>query len=180
MTHLIKKIMLFISVASLCVVLSACGPDGRVSKQNIGFLGGAVAGGLLGSQVGGGSGRFLATGVGAILGAMAGQAIGHYMDEQDRRNVQGALNTVPEGQSVAWENNKGTQYTFKPVKSGTYYPKKEYDHVVKEKHRYKECREFYQEVFIGGKKQQAYGTACRNGAHEAWKIINTEQLPAGA
>ena len=176
MNQLIKKTTLSISIASLCAVLVACGPDGTMSKQNIGAIGGAVAGGLLGSQFGGGSGKLLATGLGAVLGAMAGQAIGKSMDDQDKQNMQGALNSVPAGQAVGWQNQQGSRYTFKPVRSGTYYSEKEYRHVVKLKRHYKYCREFYQKVYIGGKKQQAYGTACRNSPHEAWKIINSEHM----
>lgn len=37
---------------------------------------GAIAGGILGNQVGGGSGKKIATGVGVIAGAMAGEHIG--------------------------------------------------------------------------------------------------------
>jgi outer membrane lipoprotein SlyB len=47
----------------------------------IGTGGGAVIGGLLGNQVGGGSGRRLATAAGAIGGAVAGSAI------EDRANL---------------------------------------------------------------------------------------------
>jgi|GEM_PF-1038651 len=176
MNLLIKKMAISISIASFSVLLAGCAQDGSMSKQNIGVIGGAVAGGLLGSTVGQGSGRLLATGLGAILGGMAGQAIGKSMDEQDKQNMQGALDSVPEGQAVGWKNQQGAQYTFKPVRGGTYYSEKEYHHVAKIKRHYKECREFYQEVYIGGKKQQAYGTACRNGSHEAWKIINTEKM----
>ncbi|HSH47376.1 MAG TPA: glycine zipper 2TM domain-containing protein [Halomonas sp.] len=51
----------------------------------LGTGGGAVIGGLLGDQVGGGSGRRLATAAGAIGGAVAGSAI------EERANLISAL-----------------------------------------------------------------------------------------
>lgn len=51
----------------------------------LGTGGGAVIGGLLGDQVGGGSGRRLATAAGAIGGAVAGSAI------EERANLINAL-----------------------------------------------------------------------------------------
>ncbi|QEM81111.1 glycine zipper 2TM domain-containing protein [Halomonas binhaiensis] len=50
----------------------------QIQAENSGILGsggGAIIGGLLGNQVGGGSGRTLATAAGAIGGAMAGSKI---------------------------------------------------------------------------------------------------------
>jgi outer membrane lipoprotein SlyB len=41
----------------------------------VGAVGGALLGGLLGSQIGGGTGQTIATGVGAVGGAMAGKAV---------------------------------------------------------------------------------------------------------
>ncbi|MHB8471649.1 MAG: outer membrane lipoprotein [Gammaproteobacteria bacterium] len=51
------------------------------STSGIGLVGGAVVGGLLGNQVGGGHGRDAATVVGAVGGAMAGNEI------EKRRNT---------------------------------------------------------------------------------------------
>jgi len=34
------------------------------------------------------------------------------------------------------------------------------------------CREFLQEVVIGGRKEQAYGTACRQ-PDGSWEVIST-------
>jgi len=65
--------------ASLC---AACGKVESVNvvKQNgegtgLGVVGGAVVGGLLGSQVGGGSGKNVATVLGAVGGGVAGNEV---------------------------------------------------------------------------------------------------------
>ena len=49
--------------------------DADDSTRMLGAVGGGVIGGLLGNTVGGGSGKRLATGVGAVGGAVAGSAI---------------------------------------------------------------------------------------------------------
>jgi uncharacterized protein YcfJ len=58
------------------LALSACAPaetyQGRQLSCAGGVLGGAAVGGLLGNQVGGGTGQDIATAVGAGLGALAG------------------------------------------------------------------------------------------------------------
>ena len=62
--------------ALFLLMLAACAPaetyQGRQLSCAGGVLGGAAAGGLLGNQVGGGSGKDIATAVGAGLGALAG------------------------------------------------------------------------------------------------------------
>lgn len=57
---------------------------GNESNTGIGSIGGAVLGGLLGNQVGGGSGRVLSTAVGGIGGAVAGSSV------ENRANRVGA------------------------------------------------------------------------------------------
>ncbi|MFO1209279.1 MAG: glycine zipper 2TM domain-containing protein [Amaricoccus sp.] len=58
------------------LALAGCAPaenyQGRQLSCAGGVLGGAAAGGILGNQVGGGTGKDLATALGAGLGALAG------------------------------------------------------------------------------------------------------------
>lgn len=64
--------------------LGACNTtQGVGTKQGVGALGGAVLGGLAGSQVGGGSGRLWATGAGVLLGGLLGSEIGSSLDNAD-------------------------------------------------------------------------------------------------
>lgn len=57
------------------VIESITSVDQRAEGSGVGAVGGAVLGGLLGNQVGGGNGRKLATVAGAIGGAVAGNQV---------------------------------------------------------------------------------------------------------
>ena len=71
-----------------------------MSKQQLGTGLGAAAGGLLGNQVGRGTGRVLATAAGAVVGGYVGNRIGKNLDEQDRKRLSDAtLKTAETGRS---------------------------------------------------------------------------------
>jgi surface antigen len=116
-------------VASSAALLLAC--TTVPSKQDQGVMIGAVAGGILGNQVGGGSGRVLAT--------MAGT---------DRMNTTAALENVRTGVPSAWVNpDTGYEYVVTPTNT--------YDGASGP------CREYTMNATIGGRTEQVYGTACR-------------------
>lgn len=156
-----KKLILTIAMVST-VALGACESlNGAGNKQMIGGAGGAVLGGLAGSQIGGGSGRLWATGAGVLLGALAGSEIGSSLDKADRTYAQQAAvraNTAPIGQTISWNNpDSGNYGTVTPVNdgrdtAGNY------------------CREYQQTVYVGGKQESAYGTACQQ-PDGSWKIV---------
>src|ERR1700734_3307451 len=85
------------------LTLSACAqngednPWGMGTKQTVGTGAGAVAGGLLGSQLGGGSGKLWATGAGALLGAFVGSSIGKSLDQADLAAHQQAVEQAETG-----------------------------------------------------------------------------------
>jgi outer membrane lipoprotein SlyB len=54
----------------------------------LGALGGAVAGGLVGNQIGGGRGKILTTIAGAVGGGLAGNGIEHAVRKQTSYQVQ--------------------------------------------------------------------------------------------
>jgi uncharacterized protein YcfJ len=64
------------AIAMLLPLLAACAAGDSYQTRQLscagGVLGGAAAGGILGNQVGGGTGKDIATAVGAGLGALAG------------------------------------------------------------------------------------------------------------
>src|SRR3954466_14589369 len=99
---------IIIATALTATLLSGCTTDGVGTKQGIGTLGGAAAGGLLGSQIGGGTGKLAATAAGTLLGAFLGNSIGSSLDKADQlaleRNTYTALTTKRLGQPVAWSN----------------------------------------------------------------------------
>ncbi|RVU33841.1 glycine zipper 2TM domain-containing protein [Hwanghaeella grinnelliae] len=152
-----------IVVAMAASLLTACEAN-QGTKQTIGGLGGAVLGGLLGSQIGGGSGRLVAVGAGAVLGGLVGSSIGKSLDETDKlmmeRTTQASLEHVQSGQTSTWSNpDSGHQGTVTPTK--TYQePSGQY------------CREYQQTVTVGNEQQEAYGTACRQ-PDGSWKIVSS-------
>ena len=144
------------------LALAACS-ETMGQKEGIGTLLGAVAGGVAGSQVGKGRGQLVATGVGTLLGAVIGGEIGKSLDRADQlamqHETQNTLETAPSGTTNTWHNpDSGNSGTVTPTKTyqqgdGTY------------------CREFQQTVTVGGKTQDAFGTACRQ-PDGSWQIVS--------
>ena len=155
---------LFLGLATISMIaLGACSntTQGWGTKQTIGTGAGAVGGGLLGSQIGGGSGRLWSTGAGVLLGALIGSEIGSSLDRADQAYANKAMNsahTAPVGETVAWNNPEtGNRGSYTPVRDGT-----------STTGRY--CREYQQTVIVGGKEQSAYGTACQQ-PDGSWEVI---------
>lgn len=150
-----------VSVVAVGLALAGCANQG--TKQTVGGVGGAVLGGLLGSQVGGGSGRLWATGAGAVIGALVGSEIGRSLDDNDRRNMeattQASLEHTQSGSTSTWTNPDSGN-------SGTVTPSRTYQ---TDSGQY--CREYQQTVTVGGKTEEAFGTACRQ-PDGSWRIVS--------
>ena len=87
------------ALVMMAIGLAGCGPEGP-NKADTGLVVGAVAGGILGNQVGKGSGNVAATAIGAVVGGIVGSEIGRSMDAQDRRLAQEAeFDALERGQS---------------------------------------------------------------------------------
>lgn len=134
---------------------------GEINKQGLVGLTGAVAGGVIGSNIGKGSGNTAAIIGGTILGGLLGSEIGKSLDKADvahaRRTQQSALETNRSGTTSTWKNpDTGA--------SGTVTPSRAFERDGRQ------CREFTQTVSIGGKTEKAYGTACRQ-SDGSWQIV---------
>jgi surface antigen len=122
---------------------------GRCNREKLGAVLGGVIGGAVGSQIGHGDGRTVATITGAVIGILVGQSIGRHMDEIDQNCTGQTLEYAPDHAPVSWRDpDTGNAYTVIPVRT---YPAPG--------NRY--CREYQTDAIIGGKRQQVYGTACR-------------------
>ncbi|MGQ0527272.1 MAG: RT0821/Lpp0805 family surface protein [Alphaproteobacteria bacterium] len=157
-----KKFIL-IPVMMLAFGLSACNTtQGWGTKQTIGTGAGAVGGGLLGSQVGSGSGRLWATGAGVLLGGLLGSEIGSSLDRADMAYAQQANQrayTAPVGERVTWNNpQSGNSGYIVPTRDG-----------YSSSGRY--CREYQQTVVVGGRQETAYGQACQQ-PDGSWQVVN--------
>ncbi len=147
------------AVISSAVIVSGCQSAGP--KESWGTLIGAAAGGLVGSQIGGGTGNAAAIGLGVLLGGLAGQNVGKTLDRADMAYASetsySAFENAPSGTTYQWNNpDSGNSGSTTPTQTyqtsdGTY------------------CREFTQTVNVGGEIQDAYGTACRQ-PDGSWKI----------
>ena len=133
-----------------------------MTNQDVGTLSGAALGGLVGSQFGKGGGQALAIGAGIFAGALIGGAIGKNMDETDKLKMNHALEANAVGQPAYWTNTKtNSTYTVVPEKN-----------VTVDSNPY--CREYRTTAIIAGKKQQMYGTACRQ-PDGTWKMMSSAE-----
>lgn len=79
--------------------------------------------------------------------------------QREHEAAQIAATTAPIGERIIWQEG-GASGTVVATREGT-----------STSGRY--CREFQQEVSIGGKTEQAYGTACRN-PDGSWEVISVD------
>ena len=145
-------------VISFLVAVSSCtltstSPSEQGPKQAIGTITGMVIGGKIAKDLTEDSSkRNIWTLAGVTLGAFLGNEIGASMDKTDILMAQKARNYALENNKVnsqaAWKNPDSGN-------SGVIYPTRTYS--VGDQ----PCREFTQEIIIGGKIQTGYGKACR-------------------
>lgn len=158
---MIKKIaltgLLFISAINL----SACTPGNNAQGST---AVGAVTGGLIANQLFSGQNAFAGVIAGALIGGIIGNQVGQYMDRQDRINMQSAIIHTPINQQANWTSNRpgpqGQRITYSVTPTKSYY----------RDNRRRYCREYRTVVHIGGRRQTAFGRACRMPDGQ-WKII---------
>lgn len=152
----------FAIVVLAALALGACQQGQGPDKTDIGTLLGGIGGAVAGAQIGSGSGRLAATAAGTLIGAFVGREVGKSLDRADVAAAQQAQNkahTAPVGEKIVWSNpESGHSGSVTPVRQGT-------DSTGNQ------CREYQSTVTIGGKTEQAYGTACRQ-PDGSWKVVN--------
>jgi surface antigen len=153
------KLTRIATVVLLAFALTACA-DQYGPKQTGGTLVGAGLGALAGSQIGSGGGQLAAVAIGTLLGAFVGSEVGKSLDKADQLYAQQAAQQAQDtqlGQTITWNNpDSGHSGTVTAVRDG-YNSGGSY------------CREYQQTVTIGGKTEEAYGTACQQ-PDGSWKI----------
>jgi surface antigen len=149
-------------VMAAVLALGACQQGQGPDKTDIGTVLGGVGGAVIGAQFGSGTGRLAATAAGTLIGAFVGREVGKSLDKADIAAAQQAQNkahTAPVGEKIVWSNpDTGHSGSVTPVRQGT-------DSAGNQ------CREYQSTVTIGGKTEQAYGTACRQ-PDGSWKVVN--------
>jgi len=155
-----SRISKTILIAVLAVGLSACQMGGG-QKQVGGTLLGAGLGALAGSQIGSGRGKLVAVALGTLGGAFLGNSIGQSLDRADQAYARQAAigaQSAPIGAPVAWRNpDSGNYGSVVAIREGANTVTGAY------------CREYQKTVTVGGKTEQAYGTACRQ-PDGSWKV----------
>ena len=98
---------------------------------------------------------------GVLIGGLLGGAIGNALDQKDKEMAAQAAHRAFEnsrsGESSAWQNpDSGNSGSITPTR--TYQvPDGRY------------CREYQQDIVVGGKSEKSYGTACRQ-PDGTWQI----------
>ncbi|PPE05337.1 glycine zipper 2TM domain-containing protein [Holospora curviuscula] len=151
---IIKKAWVF---TLMVVGLLGCDPQNSPKLGQMGglILGGAT-GGFLGSTIGKGRGRVIATAVGAVLGGALGSMIGSQLDPKEQREVKNStVYALESGQVQTWKSStKNARCMVQPsVIDST------------------GCREYKTIVIIDGRRQEAYGRACKDEFGQ-WRIEN--------
>lgn len=148
-----KKTFLCSMVILSTLGLVGCGPNPNTTG---GTMLGAVAGGLIGSQFGGGSGHIAGALIGAAAGGYIGNRIGQSMDRQDQLDYRQAAMENQINQESRWTNHRTHR---------TYYvePVREYH---AHNHR---CRRVKTTVeFDNGRTRDAYSTVCKSRRDGEW------------
>lgn len=153
-----KKVAVLMMGAML---LSGCETSGP--KQNTGAIIGAVGGALLGSAIAGHDDQGIGVAMGAAMGGILGAGIGKSLDDADRAAMQraqyNAFERNPSGTPSYWSNPDSGHSGYVTPRPAVQSAEGQY------------CREFTQEITVGGEKKKGYGTACRQ-PDGTWKIVN--------
>ncbi len=158
-----KKILISSYLVLLLSGLSGCVDQyGNSNYEGGSTLGGALGGAFIGSKFGGSStgGKIAGGMIGAFAGGLIGNKVGKRLDAraQERMNKTAlyTLNNGSIGQDYGWESENTR---------GSFMVTRDYNR----NNRY--CREFTQKIYIDGKQQNGYGTACRQ-PDGFWQIMN--------
>lgn len=150
-----------VSAVALSLGLAACADTG--AKQTGGAVLGGLGGAVAGSQFGQGKGQLAAVAAGTLLGALLGSEVGKSLDRADKAalasTTQTTLENQPSGTSSNWSNPDSGNY-------GTVTPTRTY-----QTNGGQYCREYSQTINVGGRSEEAFGTACRQ-PDGTWKVVN--------
>ncbi len=156
------KIKFLALLAMVSLSMTAC-MENMGNKEMVGSATGAVLGGVAGAQFGKGTGQLVGVGIGALLGTLVGSEVGKSLDKADMMYAQQAQSkayAAPIGESISWNNpDSGHSGTITPTKEGYSNTSGSY------------CREYSQTIYVDGKQQTGYGTACQN-PDGTWQIVN--------
>ena len=146
----------------LALSVTSCATMKETYEENpkavLGTVLGAAAGVAIVAVAGGTPGSMAAAGA---VGGLVGGFIGNRLDDRDKRMASEAASRAFEsgrtGESTQWSNpDTGNSGSVTPTKTyqlanGQY------------------CRQYTQDIVVGGEKHQTHGTACRQG-DGTWEV----------
>jgi surface antigen len=162
-----------VAIASLAL-LSACaaGPgEFGFNKTTAGGLAGAAGGAYAGSRLFGGSNGMIGKGsttqmagvaAGTLLGALLGGSVGSSLDRADQAPAPTARAEARRGApDIRWSDPDAERPRAAPAR------------VVREgrdRETGELCREFVQEIQVGGRTEKGWGIACRQD-DGSWRVV---------
>lgn len=175
-----------IALFGLALLLAAPATAHAGDGIDLGTIVGAGLGGVIGNQIGHGTGKTVATVAGVILGGVAGHSVDRNWDSGTRYRSYN---------NVSYVNPEPTYYSYAPAPQPTVvYSQYNYGHhhhhprpvVVQQQTIVQQnivpvtyqqpaaepyCREYSNRVVVGGRVQESYGTACMQ-PDGSWQIVN--------
>ncbi len=133
------------------LLLTSCS---SMNKAQVGGVGGAGAGAIIGQAIGHNT---EATLIGMVVGGMVGYIVGNEMDKYDREQLNHVYERGLSGHPSSWVNpDKGTQYHVTPQPAYTAANSRV-------------CRNAEVTAVIDGKAEKTYTTACRDD-YGQWQL----------
>ncbi len=134
----------FLSLILICSLFTAsCATKGQ-SGAGVGAIGGALAGQAIGHST-------EATLIGAAVGTMLGYMVGNEMDKYDREQLNHVYERGTSGRATSWRNpDTGNSYEVLPQPAYSHPETKQV------------CRQAEIIAVIDGKTERTYSTACRD------------------
>jgi len=159
----LRTAVVFAMVASFAVPLCACETIDKETGMNrdtqVGAAGGAAFGGII-AALAGANPAWIAASV--ILGGVTGGVIGNHLGKDDaERHAQAnlrALDTLGEGQTESWNNDKSGNHGSTLVTR------------VVSRDDGEVCKSYREEVHAAGETVTKEATACRFPGN-SWKIV---------
>ncbi len=149
-----EVIMKVVHIAVVCSIFLLTSCAGNPNRAQVGGVGGAGAGAIIGQAIGHDT---EATLLGAAIGGMLGYIVGNEMDKYDRQELNHVYERGVSGQTTAWVNpDKGTQYqvTPQPAYKGP---------------GNRICRRAEITAIINGRPEKTFTTACRDD-YGQWQL----------
>lgn len=149
------------------LLAGACSPmherrhDSVHSREVSGAIVGGIIGGVIGHEFGDGRGRTASTVIGAAVGALIGGELARdrHVSDYERHAAYRAFESAPTGHPIEWRDaDRGWRGSYTPMRT---YRNRQGSY----------CRNYEQIIYIDGREQRAYGTACRQ-VDGSWRIVN--------